>query len=63
MSRSNFPFRVADKLDSDLVNYLVQIGSAGKAVSDLAASPTTDEIATAFNALLASLRAAGKLDQ
>ena len=62
MSRSRFPFRVADKLDPELVNYLDMIGRPAGSVSDVSSSATTTELAAALNALLASLRAADKLE-
>lgn len=60
--RSKFPFRVADQLDPDLVNYLVDVGKPAGSVTSVSASPTTTELAAALNALLASLQAAGKLE-
>ncbi len=63
MSRSGFPFRAAEGMDQELINYFDKIGRPLTAVSDLSATPTTTEIATAFNALLAALRVAGKMDQ
>ncbi len=62
MSGSGLPFRATTGLDQELVKYLDQLGTKASAVSNLAASPTNAEIATAFNSLLASLRAAGKMD-
>ena len=59
--KSGFPQRDAEGLPKELQKYLDKIGRPIDAVSDLAASPTTTEIATAFNALLASLREAGKM--
>lgn len=59
--RSGFPFRSAENIDPDLQKYLDKIGRPANAVANLAASPTNAQIATAFNALLASLREAGKL--
>lgn len=59
--KSGFPQRDADGLPKELQKYLDRIGRPIDSVSDLSASPTTTEIATAFNALLASLREAGKM--
>jgi hypothetical protein len=61
-AKSGFPFRLAGELDPELVKYLDRIGKPAAAVSSVSASATTTELATAFNALLASLRAAGKMD-
>ena len=59
--RSGFPFRSAEGIDPELAKYLDRVGRPANAVADLSASPSNAEIATAFNALLASLREAGKL--
>jgi hypothetical protein len=61
-SRSTFPFRSAEGMSEDLIDYFDQIGTPLPPISDLAASPTTTEIATAFNALLTALRDAKKMD-
>lgn len=62
MSRSTFPFGAAIGMDQVLIDYFDKIGRPLDPVSDLAASPTNAQIATAFNALLAAFRAAGKMD-
>lgn len=59
--KSGFPFSAAEGIDKEVQKYLDKIGRPANAVADLAASPTNAQIATAFNALLASLREAGKL--
>lgn len=59
---SEFPWRIADQLDRDLVNYLDKIGKPLPAQSDLSSSATTAQMVTAFNTLLSNLRAAGKMD-
>jgi hypothetical protein len=60
---SGIPFRATEGIDNELVKYLDRIGRPANAVADLPASPTNSEIGTAFNALLASLREAGKMTE
>lgn len=61
--KSGFPQRDADAagLSKELQKYLDKIGRPLDAIDDLPATPTTTQIATAFNALLALLRADGKM--
>lgn len=57
-TKSDFPWRSAEGIDPELAKYIERAGKKAAAVADVSAPPTAAE----FNALLASLRAAGKME-
>lgn len=62
MSKSGFPFREAGQMSQTMIDYLDGLGTPASAVADVAAVPTTTELATTLNALLAALRTSNKLE-